>query len=148
MKQLFLILSVFVLAFGMTSCGGGYDLGKCKALEEKIDDGDELTQKDYAEMIDQAMGLCGFLEGKAKGFADVESFEEGNEYQKTFEEENDYYTKFMRTLRYADLNKENKEAFKELKEADKQYTKTAKEAVEKAMKNALGGAIDAVGSLF
>ena len=56
MKQLFLILSVFVLAFGMTSCGAGYDLDKCKALQEKVDNGDELTQDDYAEMISQARG--------------------------------------------------------------------------------------------
>lgn len=32
MKQLFLILSVFALVFGMTSCGAGYDLDKCKNL--------------------------------------------------------------------------------------------------------------------
>ena len=45
MKQLFLILSVFALVFGMTSCGAGYDLDKCKTLQEKIDNGDELTQE-------------------------------------------------------------------------------------------------------
>ena len=54
MKQLFLILSVFALVFGMTSCGAGYDLDKCKTLQEKIDNGDELTQEDYADIIGQA----------------------------------------------------------------------------------------------
>ncbi len=55
MKQLFLILSVFVLTLGLTSCGG-YDLKKCEQLQEKIQGGDELTQDDYAEMISQARG--------------------------------------------------------------------------------------------
>ena len=62
MKQIFLILSVFVLAIGMSSCGKGYDLDKCKTLQEKIDNGDELTQEDYADIIGQAKALCGFLE--------------------------------------------------------------------------------------
>lgn len=82
MKQLFLILSVFALVFGMTSCGAGYDLDKCKTLQEKIDNGDELTQEDYADIIGQAKALCGFLENKVKGYADLESLKEAEEYKK------------------------------------------------------------------
>ena len=57
MKQIFLILSIFVLAIGMSSCGKGYNLDKCKTLQEKIDNGDELTQEDYADIIGQAKAL-------------------------------------------------------------------------------------------
>ena len=144
MKQLFLILSVFALVFGMTSCGAGYDLDKCKTLQEKIDNGDELTQEDYADIIGQAKALCGFLENKVKGYADLESLKEAEEYEKSYAVEDDFYGLFMRTLKSADLDENNAKAFDELKEADKNYKETHEKAATEALKKMMGGALDSL----
>ncbi len=142
MKQLFLILSVFVLAFGMTSCGAGYDLDKCKALQEKVDNGDELTQDDYAEMISQAQALNVYLCGIADKMADVK---DGDDFRKLSEESNEqgnFYQKFINKLESANAMDEfedaNVDAYKELTKANDELNEKLAKAFEAAFK--AGGA--------
>ncbi len=141
MKQLFLILSVFVLTLGLTSCGG-YDLKKCEQLQEKIQSGDELTQDDYADMISQAQALNAFLCGIADKMADVK---DGEDFQKLSEESNDqgnFYQKFINKLESADAMDElqgaNVEAYKELTKANDELNEKLTKAFEAAFK--AGGA--------
>lgn len=141
MKQLFLILSVFVLTLGLTSCGG-YDLKKCEQLQEKIQSGDELTQDDYADMISQAQALNAYLCGIADKMADVK---DGEDFQKLSEESNDqgnFYQKFINKLESADAMDElqgaNVEAYKELTKANDELNEKLTKAFEAAFK--AGGA--------
>ena len=118
MKQLFLILSVFALVFGMTSCGAGYDLDKCKTLQEKIDNGDELTQEDYAEMISQARGLNAFLDTRVSKMESMDLDDIVNFIQESAKmEEPKYATTFDNALKSAvamdELNEDNMKAYKE-----------------------------------
>lgn len=141
MKQLFLILSVVVLAFGLTSCGG-YDLKKCEQLQEKIQSGDDLTQDDYAEMISQAQALNAYLCGIADKMADVK---DGDDFQTLSEEsaeQGNYYQKFVNRLESAEMMDElegaNVDAYKELKNANEVLNDRLKNAFEAAFK--AGGA--------
>ncbi len=49
------LLFVAAMIFGLSACAGsaGYSPEKCKALSEKVKSGEELTESDYNEMIDQ-----------------------------------------------------------------------------------------------
>ncbi len=141
MKQLFLILSVFVLTLGLTSCGG-YDLKKCEQLQEKIQGGDDLTQDDYADMISQAQALNAYLCGIADKMADVK---DGDDFQKLSEESNDqgnFYQKFVNKLESAyamdELEGDNVEAYKKLSEANDALNEKLTKAFEAAFK--AGGA--------
>ncbi len=142
MKQLFLILSVVVLTFGLTSCGG-YDLKKCEQLQEKIQSGDDLTQDDYAEMISQAQALNAYLCGIADKMANVK---DGDDFQKLSEESNDqgnFYQKFVNKLESAnamdELEGANVEAYKELTNANDVLNDKLNKAFEAAF-NAGGAA--------
>lgn len=141
MKQIFLILSVLVLTLGLTSCGG-YDLEKCKQLQEKIQGSDELSQDDYAEMISQAQGLNVFLSGIADKMADVKN---GDDFKKLSEESNEqgsYYQTFINTLESANamdaLEGDNFKAYKELAKANDELNEKLTKAFEAAFK--AGGA--------
>ena len=141
MKQLFLILSVFVLTLGLTSCGG-YDLKKCEQLQEKIQGGDELTQDDYAEMISQAQALNVYLCGIADKMADVK---DGDDFRKLSEESNEqdnFYQKFINKLESANAMDEfedaNVDAYKELTKANDELNEKLAKAFEAAFK--AGGA--------
>ena len=145
MKQLFLILSVFVLAFGMTSCGGAsYDLDKCKALQEKVNDGEELTQEDYAEMISQARGLNAYIDSRISKMEDMD-LDDAKEYALESAKEGEYATTFDNALKNAaamdELNEDNMKAYKEYESEMDKYKEHAVEVTKKMLENAAGNAI-------
>ncbi len=150
MKQLFLILSVFVLALGMASCGGAnYDLDKCKALQEKIDDGEELTQDDYAEMINQARGLNAYIDSRLSKLVGMDQ-DEAREYAQESAKEGEYATTFDNALKSAaamdELNADNMKAYEEYESEMDKYKEHAvevtKQMLENAAENAIGGLLD------
>lgn len=59
------IFFIALAALMATACSQSYDADKCKALADKIQDKQELTQGDYAEMISQLN--CIFDETIEKG---------------------------------------------------------------------------------
>ncbi len=143
MKQLFLIFSVFVLAFGMSSCGSGsYDLDKCKALQEKVDNGDELTQDDYAEMIQQARGLNAFLDTRVSKMENMD-LDEITEYiqESAKMDEGKYAMTFDSTLKSAaamdELNEDNKKAYDEYESELDKYKEHGIEVGKKLTDKAL-----------
>ena len=143
MKQLFLILSVFALVFGMTSCGAGYDLDKCKTLQEKIDNGDELTQEDYAEMISQARGLNAFLDTRVSKMESMDLDDIVNFIQESAKiEEPKYATTFDNALKSAvamdELNEDNMKAYKEYESEMDKYKEHGEEVGKKLSEKALG----------
>lgn len=144
MKQLFLILSIFVLAFGMASCGaGGYDIDKCKALQEKVDNGDELTQDDYAEMISQARGLNAFLDTRVSKMEDMDLAEITEFIQESAKmEEGKLALTFDNTLKSAaamdELNEDNMKAYKEYESELDKYKEHGIEVGKKLSEKALG----------
>ncbi len=143
MKQLFLILSVFVLAFGMTSCGAGYDLDKCKALQEKVDNGDELTQDDYAEMISQARGLNAFLDTRVSKMENMDLAEITEFIQESAKmEEGKLALTFDNALKSAaamdELNEDNMKAYKEYESELDKYKEHGIEVGKKLSEKALG----------
>lgn len=144
MKQLFLILSVVVLTFGLTSCGaGGYDLDKCKALQEKVDNGDELTQDDYAEMISQARGLNAFLDTRVSKMENMDLDEITEFIQESAKmDEGKYAMTFDNTLKAAaamdELNEDNMKAYNEYESELDKYKEHGVEVGKKLTEKALG----------
>lgn len=144
MKQLFLILSVFVLTFGLTSCGSGsYDLDKCKALQEKVDNGDELSQDDYAEMISQARGLNAFLDSRVSEMEGMDINEITEFIQESAKmEEGKLALTFDNALKSAaamdELDEDNMKAYKEYEAELDKYKEHGIEVGKKLSEKALG----------
>lgn len=144
MKQLFLILSVVVLAFGMTSCGGGnYDLDKCQALQGKVNSGVELTQDDYAEMISQARGLNAFLDTRVSKMEDMDLKEVTEFVQESAQmKEGGYALTFDNVLKSAaameELNEDNMKAYNEYESELEKYKEHGLEVSKKLSEKAIG----------
>lgn len=139
MRKVLFFLSIVLLTVGMSSCGKGYDLNKCKEFQERIEAGVTFTDDEYAEMIEQAKGLCSFLEKKAVGVADLDSEEDFEEYTKEFDGEDDIFYDLISALRKAksDLSEDNRKAYDELIDAKEQYEKDAVKAFAEFSKKLL-----------
>lgn len=95
-----MVFSVVLLTLGMASCSKGYDLNKCKELEEKMDSGSDLTQDEYAEIIAQAQGLLKYYSAQMDKLAAMDDAQEIIKFneEEGKKDENKYSMKFHRYL--------------------------------------------------
>lgn len=132
MRKVLFFLSIVLLTVGMSSCGKGYDLDKCKEFQENIKDDVKFNDDEYAEMLDQAMGLCKFLDSKFEdAISDLKNEKEYKEFWKTYSTEMDIFWDLRRALNKAELTSENNKVFKELEEANEKYQDHRNELYEK-----------------
>lgn len=87
-------LKLFFMAamiFGLSACSGStsYSPEKCKALSEKIKSGDELTESDYNEIIDQFGAAAKVMAEKQQAIGDdkdaKKEFQNSEEAKQLFE---------------------------------------------------------------
>ena len=60
------LMTAAILILAACSGVGNYNPQKCAALQEKIDNKQELSESEYGEMIDQLGGMINFMKEKEK----------------------------------------------------------------------------------
>lgn len=145
-----MVFSVVLLTLGMASCSKGYDLDKCKELEEKMDKGSDLTQDEYAEIIEQAQGLLKYSSAQMDKLAGMDDVKEIQEFynEEGKKEEGKYSLKFHQYLTFAAaanvFDEKNQKAYEAYMEEFKKAEKKGFEVGEKVGKAMTGKALDAV----
>ena len=86
--KLLKILCIALCLTGMAACSGSasYSQEKCEQLSEKIKSGDELSEKDYSEMVNQFVAATELFYNKQQEFGDDKA--KMNEYFSTEEGRN------------------------------------------------------------
>lgn len=153
MKKILMVFSVVLLTLGMASCSKGYDLDKCKELEEKMDSGSDLTQDEYAEIIAQAQGLLKYTSDQMDKLAGMDDAKEIIEFseEEGKKDENKYSMKFHQYLTFAAaanmFDEKNQKAYEaymdEFKKAEKKGLEVGKKVGEAMTGKALDAASDA-----
>lgn len=150
MKKILMVFSVVLLTLGMASCSKGYDLNKCKELEEKMDSGSDLTQDEYAEIIAQAQGLLKYTSAQMDKLAAMDDAQEIIKFseEEGKKDENKYSMKFHQYLTFAAsanvFDEKNQKAYEAYMAEFEKASKKGFEVGEKVGKAMAGKALDAV----
>lgn len=114
MKKL-LFICVVLLTVAMPSYGNGYDLAKIDEFMKK--DVQDVSDDEYADMVDQAIELGSFLQDKFENAIKLKTEIEFNKYLKPYQIENIEYNALYSVLMVSSINSDEKgKAFKKLED--------------------------------
>lgn len=119
MKKLFSVFFAIVAIVALAACGSG----DAKAVADKIDNGEELTQADYTVMTDYCVSAINDLKPLiekavvAQKDGDNEKAEELQEDAKKIEEKYPYSQKFMQKIMTASQDELGESNYKKFEDA-------------------------------
>lgn len=130
-----LLIAMFVVAFAACNdeSKSGYNPDTCKKLAELIEDGEELDEEEYSQMIDQFDAMTGYIINKIEEFNfDEEKFDEflDSREGKKIDRYSEMFFEYLERNE-GDLTKSQR---KQLKAVKRKIEKKSKEVQKKAQK--------------